>query len=159
MDALPVPDDHTVPSTPNITRSTSIMTEKQRKALKKSQKKKKKKLKSIGKRHPEFELTYDMMLGIRYAVSLSERSVTTTRTTTAQTVPTIPTIRSSATSISSDDELSLSSSSDASDDDFMETKKYRFPSSGSDTTPTHQMSDFKFKDFVPQVFRQLREWF
>ena len=48
------------------------MTEKEKKALKK---KKKKKLKSIGKRHPEFELTYDMMLGIRYAVSLSERSV------------------------------------------------------------------------------------
>ena len=51
------------------------MSEKEKKALKK---KKKKKLKSIGKRHPEFELTYDMMLGIRYAVSLSERSVTTT---------------------------------------------------------------------------------
>ena len=30
---------------------------------------------------------------------------------------------------------------------------------GSDTTPAHQMSDFKFKDYCPQIFRQLREWF
>ncbi|ETO21180.1 hypothetical protein RFI_16025 [Reticulomyxa filosa] len=36
---------------------------------------KRKALKEITKKHPEFELSYDMMVGIRYAVSLSEPSV------------------------------------------------------------------------------------
>merc|ERR1712228_221187 len=57
-----------------------------------------------------------------------------------------------------------SSESDSDEDnelesEFLETKKYKFPSLGSDTTPAHQMSDFKFKDYCPQIFRQLREWF
>ena len=204
------------------------MTEKQKKALKK---KKKKKLKSIGKKHPEFELTYDMMLGIRYAVSLSEPSVTTTTTngtnnTRSRTMTGTHTITNSTntatatynyhpnyhtsksqlshTNTTTNNNLSiynashthsnldsnldsnLSSniypishhgsissnqssaypSSDSSDDDnaeleseFLETKKYKFPAEGSDTTPAHQMTDFKFKDYCPQIFRQLREWF
>ena len=182
------------------------MTEKQKKALKK---KKKKKLKSIGKKHPEFELTYDMMLGIRYAVSLSEPSVTTTTTTgtngtRTRTVTNTHTITNStntntatynyhtskshtnnnlsiynassnqsntgithhgSVSVSQSESQYPSSDSDSSDDDaeleseFLETKKYKFPAEGSDTTPAHQMADFKFKDYCPQIFRQLREWF
>ena len=195
-----------------------LMTEKQKKALKK---KKKKKLKSIGKRHPEFELTYDMMLGIRYAVSLSEPSATTTTTThntTGTRTRTVTSITNSTntntatfmshsrnnnnlsiynassnqstsisttgqhqiigrnmshslSAISRNHQSSLSSQYPSSDSDsdgyndteleseFLETKKYKFPSEGSDTTPAHQMSDFKFKDYCPQIFRQLREWF
>lgn len=45
------------------------------------------------------------------------------------------------------------------EEEFLETKKYKFPSEGSELTPAHQMSDFKFKDYCPQIFRQLREWF
>ena len=198
-----------------------LMTEKQKKALKK---KKKKKLKSIGKKHPEFELTYDMMLGIRYAVSLSEPSVTTTttngtstrtrtRTMTGTHTNTITNSTNTNTAIynyhtskshtntnthttMTNNNLSIynassnhsaidnilhhhgsistsaastsvypSSDSDSDDDnaelesEFLETKKYKFPAEGSDTTPAHQMTDFKFKDYCPQIFRQLREWF
>ena len=189
-----------------------MMTEKQKRALKK---KKKKKLKSIGKKHPEFELTYDMMLGIRYAVSLSEPSVTTTTTngtnnTRSRTMTATATITNSTntntatynyhtsksqTHTHTNNNLSIYNashthsnqshtypishhgsissnassaypSSDSSDDDnaeleseFLETKKYKFPAEGSDTTPAHQMTDFKFKDYCPQIFRQLREWF
>merc|ERR1712154_623894 len=58
-----------------------------------------------------------------------------------------------------DIESSDDSESESVKGEFLESKKYKFPSSGSETTPCHQMSDFKFKDYVPQVFRQLREWF
>merc|ERR1719361_1533594 len=84
------------------------------------------------------------------------------------------TVRSSAMSVSAQSAVSSTmtmshwSSSDDSESEvednelaseFLETKKYKFPSLGSDTTPAHQMSDFKFKDYCPQIFRQLREWF
>jgi len=224
----------------NNAHSSSILSEKQRRALKK---KKRKKLKSIGRKHPEFELTYDMMLGIRYAVSLSEPSATTTRThththththtqTNTNTTTTTTHLTNSHTrpskaevmygvrqrtqtetetqtqtqtqsldkppvlsetqstklstvlnpssssvfgvtrNASHSQQSSMSqypsSESDDSDSDddanqleseFLETKKYRFPAQGSETTPAHQMSDFKFKDYCPQIFRQLREWF
>eukprot|EP01083_Nonionella_stella_P288276 980995_1 len=142
-----------------------------------------------------------MMLGIRYAVSLSEPSVTTTTRTRTRTVTNTVTNTHTATSVfrdkqdnyldnlsiynassststkpissigidsSIDSSISNYPSSDDSDDElenteleseFLETKKYKFPSSGSDTTPAHQMSDFKFKDYNPSIFRQLREWF
>eukprot|EP01084_Bolivina_argentea_P042277 77980_1 len=199
--------NHVIKINGQVSRSDGSITEKQRRALKK---KKKKKLKSIGKRHPEFELTYDMMLGIRYAVSLSEPSVTTTttRTRTVTATHTVTTTKSSHTldktradrlrdknlsiyaqygasasgstshsthvARTDDSDIDMSSSAldmssddtdSGSDDDrlieseFLETKKYKFPSSGSETTPAHQMSDFKFKDYCPQIFRQLREWF
>jgi len=131
------------------------------------------------------------MLGIRYAVSFSEPSVTTTTTNTATRTITNTLTHSTKTntntatstyklnngaalnynmSNSSQNEpestMIDSSESDSDDNDlteleseFLETKKYKFPSLGSDTTPAHQMSDFKFKDYCPQIFRQLREWF
>jgi len=194
-----------------VSKSQGALTEKQRKALKK---KKKKKLKSIGRKHPEFELTYDMMLGIRYAVSLSEPSATTThththtqtqtQTGTAHTITNTTNTHTATAAYNTSTNASLSSvptphsqhshtlphllmpnrhsftksstttsltdypsSDDESDSDdnhqleaeFVEARKYKFPAEGSERTPAHEMSDFKFKDYCPQIFRQLREWF
>ena len=48
---------------------------KQRQRSKKEEKKWRKKMKEIGRRHPEFELTYDLLLGIRTSTSLMSQSV------------------------------------------------------------------------------------
>ena len=45
--------------------------------------------------------------------------------------------------------------------DLAEEIKLRFPKNGSNSddgylTPPHQMRDFKFKDYQPEVFRQIR---
>ncbi len=40
---------------------------------------------------------------------------------------------------------------------FHECDRYVFPPTGSPTTPVHHLSHtFKFKDYAPKVFRQLR---
>jgi 1-phosphatidylinositol-4-phosphate 5-kinase len=86
---------------------------------------KKKKHKKINREHPEFELTYDMMVGLRTTVGrVSSRPMR--KVTNA---------------------------------DFSETTKLRFPSEGSSLTPAHNMRDFKFKDYAPEVFRHIRERF
>jgi len=36
-------------------------------------------------------------------------------------------------------------------DDFQHTTSLRMPNRGSKSTPAHQMRDFKFKDYAPQV--------
>eukprot|EP01006_Ploeotia_vitrea_P038174 TRINITY_DN66218_c13_g2_i1.p1 TRINITY_DN66218_c13_g2~~TRINITY_DN66218_c13_g2_i1.p1 ORF type:complete len:571 (-),score=303.10 TRINITY_DN66218_c13_g2_i1:220-1932(-) len=41
--------------------------------------------------------------------------------------------------------------------DFEYTDHYRFPSEGTRVTPAHSGRDFKFKDYAPYVFRDLRE--
>jgi len=80
----------------------------------------------INKEHPEFELTYDMMLGIRYTVSRAEAH---------------PLRR------------------DLHPEAFKEYVHLRFPGNGSATTPAHQARDFKFKDYMPEVFRNIRARF
>ncbi len=79
----------------------------------------------INKQHPEFELTYDMMLGIRTVVGKTEAQAH------GQLTPA----------------------------DFDATIKLKFPGKGSMITPAHQMRDFKFKDYSPEVFRLIREKF
>lgn len=86
---------------------------------------KRKKHKKINIKHPEFELTYDMMLGIRTTVGQVESKP----------------VR----------DLTVS--------DFKEAVKLRLPSEGSSLTPAHQMRDFKFKDYAPEVFRAIRRHF
>ena len=127
------------PDNPNGRRDRKLSAE-SLKRREKERKKKKKRLKKIAKEHPEFELSYDMMLGIRYAVSLSEPSVT------------LPSKTISADEDSSSDDADYES-------EFTEAHKLKFPKKGTDTTPAHNMRDFKFKDYCPQIFRQLREWF
>lgn len=41
--------------------------------------------------------------------------------------------------------------------DFINVFKYRFPASGSKDTPPHRARNFKFKDYHPEVFREIRE--
>ncbi len=43
--------------------------------------------------------------------------------------------------------------------DFEEEMKYFFPKTGSSKTPAHKARDFRFKDYHPQVFRNIREHF
>jgi len=43
--------------------------------------------------------------------------------------------------------------------DFKAKVKVNFPSSGSDTTPTHNYPTFEFKDFHPMTFRHVRDIF
>jgi hypothetical protein len=85
----------------------------------------KSKHRKINKQHPEFELTYDMMLGIRTVVGKTEAQPHEKLT----------------------------------DSDFKQTIKLKFPGRGGMTTPAHQMRDFKFKDYSPEVFRLIREKF
>jgi len=85
--------------------------------------------------HPEFELTYDMMLGIYHLTSTTmyhERK------------------RLSSANISS--EVNLEGL-------FNKTVNLKFPSQGTSRTPAHRMGDFEFKDYMPEIFLQLREWF
>ncbi len=83
------------------------------------------KQRKINKAHPEFELTYDMMLGIRTVVGKTEAQAHKSLTPA----------------------------------DFEATIKLKFPGKGSAITPAHQMRDFKFKDYSPEVFRMIREKF
>lgn len=45
------------------------------------------------------------------------------------------------------------------DDLFSAQNKYFFPAAGSKLTVPHKMADFHFKDYCPEIFNQLREWF
>jgi Phosphatidylinositol-4-phosphate 5-Kinase len=86
---------------------------------------KRKKHKKINKTHPEFELTYDMMLGIRTTVGQVESRAWRELTQY----------------------------------DFQDMTWLRMPTEGSSVTPPHQMRDFKFKDYAPEVFRHIRARF
>ena len=141
----------------------------------------KKQPKPIGIKHREFELTYDMMLGIRHAVSTSEQSIMSTKNKSKRNNSRrsfTNTFRSSNHGSNkstnnnnnnnsesdydsdSDTEISLSSNDNIElEHEFLETHKYKFPSEGSHETPPHKMRPFKFKDYSPQIFRQLRDWF
>jgi len=122
---------------------------------KKERKKKHKELKPISKKHPEYELAYDMMLGIRTVVgrveaggvseleeSFSEMNVTGTK---------------------KEVELMQRYHNDfvgrVNPQKFSETKSYRFPKKGGKYTPSHYMKSFKFKDYCPQIFKMLRQLF
>lgn len=121
---------------------------------KKERKAKHKALKPISKKHPEFELAYDMMLGIRTVVGRIE-----------------------ATQIDLEDSFSLQNTqvwkspecpSNRFQQDFVDQitpeqfnlcYSYRFPNKGSKCTPPHYMKSFKFKDYCPTIFKKLRQMF
>jgi len=122
----------------------------------KLRRKKRKTLKPIMKKHPEFELSYDMMLGIRTVVGRleggletpSESMLTNTRTSTStSSIINIERRDLSMTDIWGDQEK------------FSEVVRYRFPKEGSSSTPAHVMKAFKFKDYSPHIFKQLRSMF
>lgn len=93
--------------------------------------------KEIDEQHLEFELAYDMMLGIRHTVSKQANQVQAHKILASQ----------GNVIIGNEDHL------------FSKEDKYNFPKAGSAETPPHKMRDFKFKDYSPEIFNQLREWF
>lgn len=78
----------------------------------------------ISVEHREYEVTYDMMLGIRTMVGLA---------------------------------YGHTGEAELTKEDFSFVQKRSFPKNGSKNTPAHKMRDFKFKDYSPEVFRQLRD--
>jgi len=106
-------------------------------------------LKNITEKHPEFELAYDMMMGIRVALGRAEYM--------------------DGCMEWSDTELSTVSS-DCSTSSFLqrqriqpekfaETQTWKFSKKGNLATPAPYGEDFKFKDFCPDVFKSLRSLF
>ncbi|KAH9074290.1 SAICAR synthase-like protein [Lactarius deliciosus] len=76
----------------------------------------------IGEGHVNYVLMYNMLTGIRIAVSRTQAKIKRTLT----------------------------------DDDFTSRHKYSFDIIGNELTPSAKY-DFKFKDYAPWVFRELRE--
>jgi len=119
----------------------------------KIRRKRRKMLKPIMKKHPEFELSYDMMLGIRTVVGRVEGGLETPSENMFHSVRT----STSASSINKNEKRNLSMSDIwGVQEKFSEVVRYRFPKEGSSSTPAHVMKAFKFKDYSPHIFKQLR---
>merc|ERR1719419_542378 len=105
------------------------------------------------KKHPEFELSYDMMLGIRTVVGRVEGGLETPSESLFQN------IRTSTSPNSINKNEKPMSDIWGVQEKFSEVVRYRFPKEGSSSTPAHVMKAFKFKDYSPQIFKQLRYMF
>mmetsp|Transcript_40758 Transcript_40758/g.65529 ORF Transcript_40758/g.65529 Transcript_40758/m.65529 type:complete len:576 (+) Transcript_40758:90-1817(+) len=106
---------------------------KEDKQIAKEKKKRRKKLHRVLKNHPEFELTFDMQIGIRYALGMENGGI---KDNTRDRPPTL--------------------------EEFDESIRLNFPRNGSETpplTPPHSSRDFKFKTYAPKIFRRIRERF
>jgi len=121
---------------------------------KRTRKAKHKALKPISKKHPEFELAYDMMLGIRTVVGRAEASQSELEDSFQKNVQ---------DNSVNPDLLSKRFQQDFVDqippENFSEVYSYRFPKVGGKFTPPHYMKSFKFKDYCPQIFKMLRQMF
>lgn len=95
--------------------------------------------KLIKEGHPEFELAYDMMLGIRHSLAVANKESPTAHNPSGDATTPSP--------LNKDDQL------------FDKKEKYKFPPDGSRQTAPHNMAYFKFRDYMPEVFSQLRDWF
>jgi len=112
-------------------------------------------LKPIAKKHPEFELAYDMMLGIRTVVGRVEAK--------------LPELENSFSMVTDNNRRKKADifASGYKDDfygqvapgKFSEVHSYKFPKQGGKYTPSHCMKSFKFKDYCPQIFKMLRQMF
>eukprot|EP00469_Lotharella_globosa_P016431 CAMPEP_0167827888 /NCGR_PEP_ID=MMETSP0112_2-20121227/11005_1 /TAXON_ID=91324 /ORGANISM="Lotharella globosa, Strain CCCM811" /LENGTH=537 /DNA_ID=CAMNT_0007730823 /DNA_START=65 /DNA_END=1675 /DNA_ORIENTATION=- len=99
----------------------------------KEKKKRRKQLHRVLKTHPEFELTFDMQVGIRHILGMEQGGVK------EDTLDAPPTIK-----------------------DFEEVIKLDFPKDGSKNPPytvPHSSRDFSFKTYAPKIFRKIRERF
>jgi hypothetical protein len=107
-------------------------------------------------KHPEFELTYDMMLGIRTVVGNNPIGHS------LLTAPSASGTAASAAEVASAKKrvLSEAAAKRAKEEALMhQTLKLTFPGKGSSHTPAHAMRDFKFKDYSAEVFRNIRDRF
>jgi len=121
----------------------------------KERKAKHKALKPISKKHPEYELAYDMMLGIRTVVGRIEAGHSELEDSFS--------MASTEDGVHEADSLVQRFGNDfvgrVAPKKFLEKKRYRFPKNGGTYTPSHLMSSFKFKDYCPQIFKMLRQLF
>lgn len=148
--------------------STKKLNRREKRALKSKHRK-------INKKHPEFELTYDMMLGIRTVVGNNP-------TGHAVTLASAPSTASSSSSSAANAAAAAAASNAAADADRRrrderlaaakkaalleqqqqqtpQAQKLTFPGRGSSQTPAHAMRDFKFKDYCGELFRLIRARF
>jgi len=122
---------------------------------KKKRKAKHKALKPISKKHPEYELAYDMMLGIRTVVGRAEGGLSNLEDAI---------YKASTSPNTKEAELLVKRFRDdfvgqVSPDKFTEAPCYRFPKKGGQCTPPHCMKSFNFKDYCPEIFKMLRQLF
>jgi len=112
-------------------------------------------LKPITRKHPEYELAYDMMLGIRTVVGRIEAvqldfedSLSATNSISGVWDPKLLRQRYENDFVGHVDPMK-----------FTEAKSYKFPKKGGKYTRPHLMKSFKFKDYCPQIFKLLRQLF
>jgi len=92
--------------------------------------KRKKKKGEITQEHEQYNITYCMMVGIRFSVS--RQSVKLNKSIGEKTLLHV--------------------------NDFMHTDSLTFDPQGSSSTPPHRLGySFKFKDYSPEIFRRLRK--
>jgi 1-phosphatidylinositol-4-phosphate 5-kinase len=129
-----------------VTIEGKLMNKKERKAKHRA-------LKPISKKHPEFELAYDMMLGIRTVVGRAEATQSLMENQFSMQNNKVKKLPDLASQFQDDfvDQMSP--------EQFSECFSYRFPNKGSKCTPPHYMKSFKFKDYCPHIFKMLRQMF
>ena len=123
---------------------------------------------TIYKGHRSYELMTQLQLGIIWSISNKQTSSSTkTKTTTTTTMTNLQQqkeqndsedITTSTTTIAAGDE-SNNNNKKLTVQDFDSYVKVRFPRIGSEITPPHASSDFKWKLYSPKVFKNLRsDW-
>jgi len=120
---------------------------------KRERKAKNKTLKPISKKHPEFELAYDMMLGIRTVVGKVEAKQSVLMSKYSMQNKKVQRFGNLSRRFQNDFVGLMTP------EQFGEFGNYRFPNRGSNCTPPHYMKSFKFKDYCPLVFKMLRQMF
>lgn len=123
----------------------------------------KSKHRKINKQHPEFELTYDMMLGIRTVVGNNPtgHSLALSRDSVEVQINGVANAESKAAAEAEAKRRRTRALAEAAAKDQQAPKmlKLSFPGKGSSHTPAHAMRDFKFKDYCSDVFRSIRDRF
>lgn len=138
----------------------SKLSRKEKRALKSKHRK-------INKQHPEFELTYDMMLGIRTVVGNNPtgHSLALARDSQSSSVEVqingVANAESKAAAEAEAKRRRTRALAEAAAKEQQQPKmlKLSFPGKGSSHTPAHAMRDFKFKDYCSDVFRSIRDRF
>lgn len=126
----------------------------------------KSKHRKINKQHPEFELTYDMMLGIRTVVGNNPtgHSLALARDSSQSVEVQINGVANAESKAAAEAEAKRRRTralAEAAAKEQQQPKmlKLSFPGKGSSHTPAHAMRDFKFKDYCSDVFRSIRDRF
>jgi len=131
------------------------MSEEEKLKKEKERKEFRKNLKPIAKKHPEFELAYDMMLGIRTVVGRVEAKLPEFEDSFSMELDHTRSTKADIFASGYQDDFF----GQVAPGQFREVHSYKFPKQGSKYTPSHCMKSFKFKDYCPQIFKRLRRMF